>query len=86
MARKPRPDKPAAGPGTSILDRDKLITPEELADFCDVEVSTTDQWASRGGGPVFRKVGSQRRYQPADVKAWLDGNGYVTSSKPLTAA
>lgn len=86
MARTPRSREPAAGPGTSILDRDRLITPEELADFCGVPLRTTHQWASRGGGPIFRRVGVYRRYKPADVKAWLDDTGYLTSSKPLPAA
>jgi excisionase family DNA binding protein len=69
MPRKPRtPRAPAQG---DLLNRDGFITPEELADYLQVPVATTDYWASNGGGPGFHKVGKYRRYFPADVKEWL---------------
>jgi hypothetical protein len=62
---------PEQAPG--ILDRDQLITPEELAAFLGgtITTGTLEQWASRGGGPDYHKVGNHRRYAPADVREWL---------------
>ena len=54
-----------------LLDRDGLLGSEELAEWLGVPVGTLGQWASRGGGPPFHKVGKFRRYHPADVRAWL---------------
>lgn len=33
---------------------------------------TLDQWAWRGVGPQFVRVGKYRRYRPADVIAWIE--------------
>lgn len=54
-----------------LMNRDGLIGSDELAEWLDVPPGTLDQWASRGGGPPFHKVGKFRRYHPADVRAWL---------------
>ena len=54
-----------------LLDHDGLIGSAKLAEWLDVPVGTLDQWASRGGGPPFHKVGKFRRYHPSDVRAWL---------------
>jgi excisionase family DNA binding protein len=56
---------------TGLLDRDGLLGSKALAEYLDVPVGTLDQWASRGGGPPFHKVGKFRRYHPSDVRAWL---------------
>jgi excisionase family DNA binding protein len=53
------------------LGRDGLLSSEALAEYLDVPPGTLDQWASRGGGPPFHKVGKFRRYHPADVREWL---------------
>jgi len=54
-----------------LLDRDGLLGSEELAEWLRIPVGTLDQWASRGGGPPFHKVGKFRRYHPSDVRGWL---------------
>lgn len=48
-----------------------LITSDELAEFLGIEPGTLDQWASRGGGPPFLKIGRFRKYLPSDVRTWL---------------
>lgn len=58
-------------PDSALLERDGLIDSDELAAYLRVPPTTLDQWASRGGGPAFHKVGKYRRYSPADVRAWL---------------
>jgi len=60
----PKPDVP-------LLERDGMISKEELALFLDVPCATLDHWASRGGGPAFHGIGNHRKYLPADVRAWL---------------
>jgi excisionase family DNA binding protein len=59
--------------GGSLLDRDGFISSKELAEYLDIPISTLDQWASRGGGPVHHRVGVHRRYHPVDVRDWLAG-------------
>lgn len=42
------------------------------ASYLDVPDRTLDEWAYRGTGPRFFKVGRHRRYDPRDVRAWLE--------------
>lgn len=83
---RPRSSKPERQAAGSILDRDGLINSAELAEYLGIEVGTLDQWASRGGGPVFHKVGIHRKYAPADVRAWLAERRHATTGIPLPAA
>jgi excisionase family DNA binding protein len=69
MPQKQRPMAPQRPGG--LLDRDGLIDSDELAEYLGLPISTLDQWASCGGGPVYHKVGRHRRYAPSDVRAWL---------------
>lgn len=79
LARKQKPPKQA---DPNLLERDGLIDSDELATYLRVSLATVDAWASRGGGPVFAKVGRHRRYAAADVKAWLAENRHTTSKEP----
>ncbi len=55
-----------------LLDRDKLITPAELADYLGIPVKTLRQWRYLGTGPDGLRVGRHVRYKPTAVRAWLD--------------
>jgi Helix-turn-helix domain len=79
LARKQHTPKPR---DPNLLDRGGLIDSDELATYLDVPLTTLDGWASRGGGPPFHKVGIYRRYDGAEVRAWLADNHYVTSKEP----
>ncbi len=59
-------------PKSGCLER--LLLPREVAELLRVEVETLEAWRSRGGGPVFVKVGRGRdvRYRPADVLSYLE--------------
>ena len=81
---KPESDKPRHPPG--LLDRDGLIGSEELARWLDIPIGTLDQWASRGGGPMYHKVGIHRKYHPLDVKSWLAEQRRATTGDPRPAA
>lgn len=70
---------------SSLLDRDGLISSEDLAKWLGVPVGTLDQWASRGGGPIYHKVGVHRKYHPADVKLWLAEQRRASTSEPVAS-
>lgn len=63
----------APAEAADLLSLHRLLTSEELAEYLQVPMHTLDAWASRGGGPPFRRVSKYRRYKPADVREWLDG-------------
>jgi excisionase family DNA binding protein len=73
-----RPREVPDAPAVPLEQRTGMITAEELAGYMGVPVQTTDYWASKGGGPVFHKVGRNRRYWPAEVMAWI-GPGQSTT-------
>jgi predicted DNA-binding transcriptional regulator AlpA len=52
-----------------------LWTAADLAHYLGIPVKTLYQWKWRGEGPPFRKVGRHLRYDPADVRRWLDSLG-----------
>ena len=58
-------------PNVDLLDRGGLLDSGSLAEYLRVPIGTLDQWASRGGGPPYLKVGKFRRYHPADEREWL---------------
>lgn len=55
-----------------LLDRDGLITTTELAAFLAVPAKTLRQWRHVGVGPKGLRIGRHVRYEPAEVRRWLD--------------
>lgn len=53
---------------------DRLMTVEEVADFLGVPVATLYQWRHKGTGPVAFRVGRFLRYDPAEVRIWLEAH------------
>jgi predicted DNA-binding transcriptional regulator AlpA len=49
----------------------ELWTHPETAAFLRIPVSTLYQLNARKAGPPSSKVGRHRRYDPAEVRAWL---------------
>lgn len=49
-----------------------LLTTSELSEYLKVKPNTLDHWASQGRGPAYIKVEGQRRYDPTDVREWLE--------------
>ena len=92
MARPPKNDPVAGLPDPDWPDkplpRHRMINSKELLAFLGPSFTqgTLDQWASRGGGPVFTLVGNHRMYAPADVRAWLASRRKETSSGPFLGA
>ena len=50
---------------------DTLATKEQVAEYLQVKPGTLDAWAKQGRGPAYSKVEGSRRYDWADVKAWV---------------
>lgn len=46
---------------------------EDTSAWLGVPVATLYQWRSRRLGPRAYRVGRHLRYDPADVREWLDG-------------
>jgi excisionase family DNA binding protein len=49
-----------------------LASSTDVAEYLGVPARTLDQWAYRGLGPRFAKVGRHRRYRWSDVEKWFD--------------
>jgi predicted DNA-binding transcriptional regulator AlpA len=49
---------------------DKWITRQDLADRYGVPVKTPAEWASKGTGPRYAKIGRHVRYLLSDVIDW----------------
>lgn len=49
-----------------------LLTTAQLAELLQVPPRTIDDWAYRGTGPRYSRVGKARRYLLRDVERWLD--------------
>ena len=45
---------------------------EQVAEYLDVTVHAIYKWRVRGLGPPAAKVGRQLRYDPEDIRAWLE--------------
>jgi predicted DNA-binding transcriptional regulator AlpA len=75
MSRKPRGEVTSLphSPGPpGLLDRDGLITTAELAAFLSLPPQTLRQWRYTGVGPKAFRIGRHLRYEPAEVRRWLD--------------
>ena len=55
-----------------LLDRDGLITTAELAAFLSLPVKTLRDWRYTGVGPRALRVGRHLRYEPVEVRRWLE--------------
>lgn len=49
-----------------------LATAKQVAEYLNVHHKTVDRWASQGVGPAYVKIEGARRYDWADVRAWVD--------------
>jgi excisionase family DNA binding protein len=50
---------------------DELLSPQDLADYLDVPVSTLYDWRWRGEGPTGFRAGKYIRYRRSDVEEWI---------------
>jgi excisionase family DNA binding protein len=50
---------------------ENLISPQGLAELCDVPLPTIYKWNHEGTGPKVLHIGRHVRYRPEDVEIWL---------------
>lgn len=55
-----------------MVDVRPLASRREVSERLQVPVGTLTQWAHRGIGPRYRKVGRHARYDWRDVESWLE--------------
>jgi excisionase family DNA binding protein len=60
---------PDPGQGTRL--RERLLSPQELADYLEVPVKTIYSWRHHGKGPRGFRVGKHVRFRWGDVETWL---------------
>ncbi|MEV5800737.1 helix-turn-helix transcriptional regulator [Streptomyces collinus] len=52
---------------------DRYLTPDDLVEMFDLpSVETVYQWRRKRTGPRGFRVGRHLRYDPADVRAWVE--------------
>lgn len=56
-----------------MRDTRALASSTEVAEYLGVPVRTLGQWAYRGVGPRYSKIGRHRRYRWSDVEQYIDG-------------
>jgi excisionase family DNA binding protein len=55
----------------------------EAAAYLNLQKSTLEAWAVRGGGPAFVKFGRAVRYRIADLDAWAESRTRRNTSESL---
>lgn len=50
---------------------DRYLTPIDLADLLGVPIETVYQWRRKRTGPRGFRVGRHLRYDPEDVRRWV---------------
>lgn len=69
-----------------LLDQKRMVGTKELVEYTGIPYGTWNQYASKGGGPTFQKIGIHRRYHTDDVKAWLKTKRHAVTGDNLAAA
>lgn len=71
-ARAARPTDHRQRPVVVPTADDRLWSVLQTSDYLGIPVGTLYQWRCRGQGPRSFKVGRWLRYDPADVRRWLE--------------
>lgn len=51
---------------------DRLLTEHEAAELLALRVATLRRWRWAGRGPRFAKIGAAVRYDPAELRAFIE--------------
>lgn len=52
--------------------RQLMLSPDDLAEYVGVPLTTIYKWNSEGTGPARIRVGKHVRYRWSDVETWLE--------------
>ncbi|MFF3496310.1 helix-turn-helix transcriptional regulator [Streptomyces sp. NPDC002795] len=58
---------------------ERYLTPVDVADLLGVPVETVYQWRRKRTGPKGFRVGRHLRFDPADVRAWVESQMAVAA-------
>ncbi len=50
----------------------ELLSPQDLADLCQVPLATVYRWNHCGDGPLPLHIGRHVRYRLSDVEVWIE--------------
>jgi excisionase family DNA binding protein len=56
----------------TVQEAERLMTPQEVADFLAMPVLTLQTWRAKRRGPRIYRVGRHVRYRREDVEEWLE--------------
>ena len=76
--------EPPASPPTSareLKSGERLLTPEETADFLRVSLSWLAKTRMRGDGPPFVKIGRSIRYPQSALHLWMKSQMHLSTSE-----
>jgi len=57
----------------------RLLDQRQAAEMLGLSVKTLEAWRWRGRGPRWRKIGGAVRYEPADLREFVDAAVRETS-------
>lgn len=64
-----------------------LLSPAAAAKALSISIKTLEAMRLRGNGPKWVRVSSRRvAYRPADIREWVDGRVYSSTSEYGRAA
>ncbi|MFJ2301470.1 helix-turn-helix transcriptional regulator [Streptomyces sp. NPDC087787] len=59
---------------------DRYLTPDDIAEMFEVPLETVYQWRKKRTGPRGFRIGKHLRYDPADVRAYVDQRKYAETA------
>jgi predicted DNA-binding transcriptional regulator AlpA len=59
---------------------DRMMREGEVAEQLGMSRRTLQGWRWRGGGPPYHRIGGAVRYDPTEVRAWLDAQRRSSTS------
>jgi hypothetical protein len=61
---------------------ERLLSRVEVAAWLDTPPKTLAAWAYAGRGPRYALVGKHARYDPGDVRVWLEARKRDPEARP----
>lgn len=60
-----------------------MLDTKKAANYLGLSVATLEAWRTRGGGPVFLKLGKAVRYRIADLESFLNARARTSTSQDV---